>query len=114
MFANESYGALGLGGLAGFGLGVAPGAREIEDDLRFGFEFVFDGGEGAKKQAAGIGHDGAAAGGDFVGGEEFVEFSEDVVDVHGGVKFPDAADERFGEVAGGFLEADGGVAEAEA
>ena len=76
-------------------------------------EFLLDGGEGAAKKAARIGHDGAAARRDLVGGEEFVEFAEDVVDVHGGMELLDATDEGFGEVAGVLLEANGGVAEAE-
>jgi len=49
-----------LGGVVGFGLG------EIEEELGQRFEFVFDGGEGAEKQAAPIGHDGAAAWGEIL------------------------------------------------
>ena len=78
-------------------------------------EFVVDGGEGAEEKIARIGHDGAAAGRDFVGGEEFVEFAEDMVDVHGGLEFLDATDELFGQVAGvDFLEVKRSGAEAEA
>jgi len=96
---------------------VALGAREVEDPLGLLFlrvEFVFDGGEGAEKEVAGVGHDGAATGRDLVGGEEFVEFAEDVVDVRGGMELLDAADQRFGEVAGVLFEANGGVAKAKA
>lgn len=95
---------------------VALGAREVEEDLVVvRIEFLVDGVEGAEKKAAGISHDGAAAGRDLVGGEEFVEFAEDVVDVHSGMEVLDAADESFGEVAGvDFLEAKRSVAEAEA
>ena len=78
-------------------------------------EFAVDGGEGAEEQVTGVSHDGAAAGRDFVGGEEFVEFAEDVVDVYGGIELLDAANELFGQVAGvDFLEAKPSVAEAEA
>lgn len=78
-------------------------------------EFFVDGGEGAEKETARVGHDGAAPGRDFVGGEELVEFAKDMVDVRGGVELLDAAHELFGEVAGvDFLEAERGVAKAEA
>jgi hypothetical protein len=58
------------------------GAREVEDDLLLlvGIEFEVDGGEGAEKETAGVGHDGGAAGGDLVAGEELVEFGEGAVD----------------------------------
>src|SRR5882724_7330106 len=63
---------------------VALGAREVDDDLglvfEFGMEFVLDGGEGAEEQVAGVGHDGGAAGVDFVPGLEFIEFAEGAVD----------------------------------
>jgi hypothetical protein len=45
-----------------------------------GIEFAVNGGEGAEKQTAGVGHDRAAAGRDLVGREEFVELAEDMVD----------------------------------
>ena len=80
---------------------VALGARQIEDDwLLFlhGIEFTFDGGEGAEKQTAGVGHDGAAAGRDLVGREEFVEFAEDMVDVLRGAELVDTTDEFGGQV----------------
>ena len=95
---------------------VELGAREVEEDLVVvRIEFLVDGVEGAEKKAAGISHDGAATGRNLVGGEEFVEFAEDVVDVHGGMEVLDATDEFFGQVAGvHFLETKRSVAEAEA
>jgi hypothetical protein len=78
-------------------------------------EFAVDGREGAEEQVTGVSHNGAAARRDLVGGEEFVEFTEDVVDVHGRIELLDATDELFRQVAGvDFLEAKRSVAEAEA
>ncbi|HEY6945403.1 MAG TPA: hypothetical protein VI431_09720 [Candidatus Acidoferrum sp.] len=96
---------------------VALGAREIEDTLLLLLrllEFEFDSREGTEEKAAGVSNDGAATGRDLVGGEKSVEFTEDVVDVHGGMELLDATDESFGEVTGVLLEPNGGVAEAKA
>ena len=87
----------------GYSGSVALGAREIENDLRllvWRIEFALDGRESAKKQVAGVSHDGASAGSDSVGGEEFVEFAENMIDVHCGMELLYAADERIGEIAG--------------
>ena len=65
---------------------------EVELDW-FVVVFVLDGGEGAKKEAGGVGHDGGAARGDFVAGLELIEFAEGVVDVGSGAEFLDRADE---------------------
>jgi len=88
-----------------------------EDILVFVACFLLDGGEGAKKETGGVGHDGGAARGDFVAGLEFIELAEGVVDVGGGAEFLDLADEGSGEVdlvkvplmLGGVLGAKAGV-----
>ena len=81
---------------------VALGAREVDDDpgfvFEFGMEFVFDRGEGAEEEVAGVGHDGGAAGVDLVSGLEFIEFAEGAVDNDGGAEFLGVADEGCGQV----------------
>jgi hypothetical protein len=81
---------------------VALGAREVDDDLglvfEFGMEFVLDGGEGAEEQVAGVGHDGGAAGVDFVPGLEFIEFAEGAVDNDRGAEFLGVSDEGGSKV----------------
>src|SRR6266403_3016487 len=76
---------------------VALGAREVDDDLglvfEFGMEFVPDGGEGAEEEVAGVGHDGGAAGVDFVPGLELIEFAEGAVDNDSRAEFLGVADE---------------------
>ena len=60
-------------GALGGDIVVTLGAREVEDEWRlFAFELFVDGGEGAEQETARVGHDGAAAGRDLVGGKEFV------------------------------------------
>jgi len=86
-----------------FGFGpVTVGAGHVDDDALVlagrGIGFVFDGGEGAEEEIRGIGHDGGAAGSDFVAGLELIEFAEGVVDVGGGAEFLDVPDEGGGEV----------------
>jgi hypothetical protein len=71
-------------------------------NLVFGMEFALDGGEGAQKQIAGIGHDGSAAGLDAVVGLEVKEAGEEVVAGDGGLEFGESSDEFGGEV-GGFV-----------
>ncbi len=81
---------------------VAVGARHIKDKLlgliglRVGF--VGDGGEGAEEEIGSVGHDGGAAGSDFVAGLELIEFAEGMVDVGGGAEFLNVTDEGGGEV----------------
>ncbi len=57
-----------------------------------------DGGESAKEQVASVGHDGGAAGRDFVAGLELIEFAERVVDSERIAEFLDVPDEDRGEV----------------
>jgi hypothetical protein len=81
---------------------VVVGARHIDDDVPevagwIGFEG--DGGEGAKEEVAGVGHDGGAAGNDLVAGLELIEFAEGMVDVGGGAEFLEVADEDGGVVS---------------
>jgi len=79
--------------------------------------FEGDGGEGAEEEVGGVGHDSGAAGSDLVVGLELIEFAERVIDVGGGAKFLDVADEGGGEVGlvevlavfGGVSGAQGGV-----
>ena len=90
----------------GPGAGFAIGPVAVVEDQRFWLGFALglkaiiasDGGEGAKKEVAGVGHDGGPAGSNFVAGLELIEFAEGMVDVGGGVKFLDVADENGGEV----------------
>jgi len=100
----------------GYADSVALRAGEIEDDgLVLRVDLVLDSGESAEEQVAGVGHDGATAGSDSVGSEEFVEFAEDMVNVHRGMKLLDAADQRFREVAGvELLETNRSMPEAKA
>src|SRR5216684_6101538 len=86
-----------------FGFGpVTVGAGHVDDDALVlagcGIGFVLDGGEGTEKQTGGVGHDGGAAGSDFVAGLELIEFAEGMVDVGGGAEFLDVTDEGGGEV----------------
>jgi hypothetical protein len=89
-----------IGGVVGLGAGVvAVGAEQIDDDsLGLVVNFLLDGGEGAKEEIGGVGHDGSATRGDPVVGLELIEFAEGVVDVRGGAEFLDVADEGGGEV----------------
>jgi hypothetical protein len=66
--------------------------------FEFGMEFVLDGGEGAEEQVAGVGHDGGAAGVDFVPGLEFIEFAEGAVDNDRGAEFLGVSDEGGSKV----------------
>ena len=98
---------------------ASDGAVDVHNDGGLLFvlwmEFVFNRREGAKKKAAGISHDGAAARRDFVAGEEFVEFAEGTVDGDGRSELGGVADEAcgdFGSVA--ILFELRGVAEAQA
>jgi len=85
----------------GYADSVALRAGEIEDDgLVLRVDLVLDSGESAEEQVARVGHDGATAGSDSVGSEEFVEFAENMIDVHCGMELLYAADERIGEIAG--------------
>ena len=61
-------------------------------------EFVLDGGEGAEEQVAGVGHDGGAAGVDFVPGLEFIEFAEGAVDNDSRAEFLGVSDEGGSKV----------------
>ena len=87
---------------------VTLGARkvaEIDSDGVFGrvrVDFRMDDGDGAKKEISDVSEDGCAASGDEVGGEEFVEFGDGVVDAHGGRKFIGFVGEALEEVGGGF------------
>jgi hypothetical protein len=85
---------------------VSIGARHINDDslwlVVLRVEFVFEGGEGAQKQVAGVGHDCGATRGDAVLGLEQKEAGKKVVDRDGGLEFGKASDE-FGSKAGGLV-----------
>ncbi len=84
--------------------------------MLFGFwmEFLFDGGEGAEKQAVDVGEDGGASRGDAVLGEQEEELGEDLVDVRGGQEADELAHQVGGEVGDlAFLLLEVGVTEAE-
>ena len=85
------------------------------DNLVFGMEFAFDGGEGAEEKIAGVGHDGGAARLDAVVCLEVKEAGEEVIDGDGGLEFGETGDEFGGEVGGlvAFVPA-AGMVEAEA
>jgi hypothetical protein len=74
------------------------------EDFVFGVEFFLDGGEGAEKEVAGVGHDGGATGVDAVGGFKLEEAREEVVDGDGGLEFGETGGEGGREV--GLLEVD--------
>jgi hypothetical protein len=72
------------------------------DNLVLGMEFLFDGGEGAEEEIAGVGHDGGAAGVDLVPGLELIEFAQGAIDHHSGAEFLGVADKRCSQV--GLIE----------
>jgi hypothetical protein len=84
-----------------------------------GGDFVFDVDcvEGAEEKVAGVGHDGAAARGEAVLGEEEQETGEKLVDFGGGLELGEIAEKfggegRIGEAmgwAGGVARAETGV-----
>jgi hypothetical protein len=79
-------------------------------------EFAFDGGQGAEKEIAGVGHDGSTARLDAVVCLEVKEAGEEVIDGDGGLEFGETGDEFGGEVGGlvafvptaGMVEAEAG------
>jgi hypothetical protein len=83
---------------------AGDGAVDVHDDggvlFVLGMEFAIDGGEGAEKQLAGVGHDSGATGSDLIVGKKFVEFAEGAVDGDGGGEFDGIADEPCGDVGG--------------
>ena len=86
-----------------FGFGpVTVGAGHVDDDALVlagcGIGFVLDGGESTEEEIRGVGHDGGAAGSDFVTCLELIEFAEGVVDVGGGAEFLDITDKGGGKV----------------
>jgi hypothetical protein len=94
---------------------LGDGRGNIHDDgavllvfLGWGMEFVFDGGEGAEEQVAGVGHDGGAAGRDAAFGLMKQEAGQEVVDGGGGFEFRNSLGEKSGEI-GGPAEIDGGT-----
>ena len=78
------------------------GALEIDDDgvIVVGFFLMLDRGKGAEEEIAGVSHDGGATRSDLVAGEELEEFAEKVVNVRGGAKLLNVADEHDGEFGG--------------
>jgi len=65
---------------------------------------VVDGRKGAEEQAADIGESGGAANGDAIAGEDFIKFSERMVDALGGLETVRGVHQLFGKV-GVLLEA---------
>ena len=76
-----------------------------------------DDGNGAEEEVGDVSENGSAACGDEVGGEEFVEFVEGVVDAHGGGEFVAVGGEALeevgvwaeGEMRGGMFGTEAGV-----
>jgi len=62
--------------------------------------FGMDDGDGAKKEISDVSEDGGATSGDEVGGEEFVEFGDGVVDAHGGGELVGVVGEDFAKIVG--------------
>ena len=84
---------------------VTVRARHVDDDARglglgCGSGLMFDGEETAEEEAGSISHDGGAARGDFVAGEEFVKFAEGAVDGDSRSEFLGVTDEPGGDVGG--------------
>ena len=76
--------------------------------------FLVDGGEGAEKQVAGVGHDGSTARSDAVVGLEKEESRKESVEVRGGGEFGQLAGEVAGEIGSmAFFLAQLGMPEAE-
>jgi hypothetical protein len=70
----------------GWRFSIGPAGDVEHHALLLGLKAIVTGygGEGAEEQVASVGHDGGAAGSDFVSGLELIEFAEGVVDVGGG------------------------------
>jgi hypothetical protein len=85
---------------------IVLGADEVEDDFLGGVsgDFVFDvdGVQAAEEEIAGVGHDGAAARGEAVLGEEEQETGEELVDFAGGLELGEIAEEFGGETGIGI------------
>jgi hypothetical protein len=114
---SRSCAEIRVSGIFGAGL-AAVGFRHVNDDLLgVAINLLLDGGKGAEEQVTGVSHDGSASRRDPVVGLELVEFTEGMVDVGGGTKFLDVADEGGSEVGlvelflafGSVLEAEAGV-----
>jgi len=93
---------------------------EVEDEALFLLleaAIAGDGGESAEEETGSVGHDGGAAGVDFVVRLEFVEFAERVVDGDGVAEVLDVANENscevglveFSLVVGGVFGAEAGI-----
>ena len=89
---------------------LAVGAGKIAEvdadmDRVFGgvrIDFGMDDGDGAEKEIGDVSEDGGATSGDEIGGEEFVELGDGVVDTHGGGEFVGVVGEALEEVRGRF------------
>ncbi|OLC96428.1 MAG: hypothetical protein AUH86_09725 [Acidobacteria bacterium 13_1_40CM_4_58_4] len=63
-------------------------------------DLLVDGGEGAKEQVTGVGHDGGTARGDAILRLEKEKTGEEVVDRDRGLEFSETGDELGGEIGG--------------
>jgi len=97
-FGRDCSGLLAVG--AGKVAEVDADADRVLGGVRV--DFGMDNGDGAKKEISDVSEDGGAASGDEVGGEEFVEFGDGVVDAHGGGEFVGFVREALEEVGGGL------------
>src|SRR5213595_1260043 len=90
------------GGLLAVGAGKVAEVDADADRVLGGVrvDFGMDDGDGAEKEISDVSEDGCAASGDEVGGEEFVEFGDGVVDAHGGGEFVGFVGEDFAKIVG--------------
>ena len=80
-------------------------------------DFAFDGFEAVEEQLADVGEEGGVARGDAVLGDQSKEFTQDVVEVVGGLELAGEAGELGGDTVGvaelllsaGMVETEGGV-----
>ena len=81
-------------------VGAGKVAEVDADWFVYGIEFGLDDRDGAEEKISDEGEDGGAAGGDQVGGEEFVEFGKGIVDAEGGGEFVGVVGKDFAKVVG--------------
>ena len=65
---------------------IGLGAREVEEELRLGFEFVLDSREGAEKSLAKVSEDGGASSGNAVLDKKHGELGEKIVNAASGLE----------------------------
>jgi hypothetical protein len=90
------------------GLPFSPGTRKVAevdidaDGFVLGTDFLLGDGDSAEEKIGNVGEYGGAACGNEVGGEEFIEFRERVVDAYGSGEVVAIGGEPLEEVCGGL------------